>query len=461
MLAAAVPRWARTACSNSAPGPGFWQSMERLIAPRLALPGCRSCSTGAAAVARIAAAGRRDDRMSCITFPASRFFDRGRPLRAPGGVVAMIEPWFTSWSRTLPTLHHEPFDPEAQSVTERGAGPLSAANGAFPWILFERDRAAFAQRCPQWHVETVRPMMIGRPELRTIEGQRRHQVGRREMRRERERQAERGGKLRAVGARSEQPERDARSGPGTARTAWPGCTGPSRACSSRTSCGKFSAAPARSRRNARAVRWSVPGARPRPRSMRSAVERLQRAELLRDHQRRVIRQHDAARSDTDGPGAAGNIADHHGRRGAGDAGHVVMLGEPESLEPPAFGVLREVERIAEGLGRIAALIDRRQIEDGKRNHVHLRGPTDVGSWSALCEAWRGRVPAPAWAEVDHLLSWTPLGDPRCRHFWPETPTSSSPWTAGDGNCGTPASTPRTASSSRSDRPPSCRRRPIR
>ena len=85
--------------------------------------------------------------------------DAGRAVR-PGGVVAMIEPWFSKWSGIVyRRLHHEPFYPEAQSITAQGTGPLSAANGALPWILFERDRAAFAQRCPEWRVETVRPMM--------------------------------------------------------------------------------------------------------------------------------------------------------------------------------------------------------------------------------------------------------------------------------------------------------------
>ena len=78
----------------------------------------------------------------------------------PGGVVAMIEPWFTRWSGVVyRRLHHEPFFPESASASFEGAGPLSAANGALPWILFERDRAAFADHCREWQIETVRPMM--------------------------------------------------------------------------------------------------------------------------------------------------------------------------------------------------------------------------------------------------------------------------------------------------------------
>ncbi|MCY1529553.1 hypothetical protein D9M68_647050 [compost metagenome] len=55
--------------------------------------------------------------------------------------------------------------------------------------------------------------------------------------------------------------------PGTARTA---CCGffDMKSMSSITSCGNWSASDSRLRRRARAVRWSEPGARPRPRSMR-------------------------------------------------------------------------------------------------------------------------------------------------------------------------------------------------
>jgi hypothetical protein len=39
-----------------------------------------------------------------------------------------------------------------------------------------------------------------------------------------------------------------------------------------------------------------------------------------------------------------------------------MFGKPVPLVVPAFGVLREIERISEGMGGIAILIDRRQIQ---------------------------------------------------------------------------------------------------
>jgi hypothetical protein len=93
--------------------------------------------------------------------------------------------------------------------------------------------------------------------------------------------------------------------------------------------------------------------------------------LFGDHQGRVVGQHDAARSDADGPGAAGDIADHDRSRGAGDPGHVVMFGKPEPAVIPAFGVLREIERMTEGMSRIAALIDRRQVQNRKEESTEI------------------------------------------------------------------------------------------
>ncbi len=83
-----------------------------------------------------------------------------RTARA-GARVVMIEPWNSGWSRLVYSrLHHEPFEPGARDWTLRsGGGPLSAANGALPWIVFERDRDALAREFPDWTVASVTPMM--------------------------------------------------------------------------------------------------------------------------------------------------------------------------------------------------------------------------------------------------------------------------------------------------------------
>jgi len=93
--------------------------------------------------------------------PRSRsFFSEAARCVRPGGVIVMIEPWVTSWSRVVYShLHHEPFDPESPVWEFPRTGPLSGANGALPWIVFGRDRKQFEGDFPEWEVRTVRPFM--------------------------------------------------------------------------------------------------------------------------------------------------------------------------------------------------------------------------------------------------------------------------------------------------------------
>ena len=74
----------------------------------------------------------------------------------PGGVIVMIEPWVTPWSQFIYTkLHHEPFRPEAETWEFPGTGPLSGANGALPWIVFQRDRMQFRREFPEWRIQKI------------------------------------------------------------------------------------------------------------------------------------------------------------------------------------------------------------------------------------------------------------------------------------------------------------------
>ena len=78
----------------------------------------------------------------------------------PGGVIAMIEPWVTLWSRLVYSrLHNEPFQPDARDWEIRQKGPLSGANGALPWIVFKRDRVQFEQEFPEWRIRDIQPCM--------------------------------------------------------------------------------------------------------------------------------------------------------------------------------------------------------------------------------------------------------------------------------------------------------------
>jgi SAM-dependent methyltransferase len=88
------------------------------------------------------------------------FFSEAARCVRPGGVVVMIEPWVTPWSRLIYSkLHHEPFHPEAEEWGFPPSGPLSGANGALPWIIFRRDRERFDREHPEWQVKTVEPDM--------------------------------------------------------------------------------------------------------------------------------------------------------------------------------------------------------------------------------------------------------------------------------------------------------------
>ena len=89
-----------------------------------------------------------------------RFFVEATRCVRPGGVIVMHEPWVTSWSRLIyQRLHHEPFEPEAPDWTFPPSGPLSGANGALPWIIFQRDRTQFEREFPEWEILAITPTM--------------------------------------------------------------------------------------------------------------------------------------------------------------------------------------------------------------------------------------------------------------------------------------------------------------
>jgi SAM-dependent methyltransferase len=93
--------------------------------------------------------------------PSPRRFlvEATRCVRA-GGRVVMLEPWNTAWSRLIyQRLHHETFAPHASQWEFAGDGPLSDANGALPWIIFERDRNIFAKDYPEWRILSIVELM--------------------------------------------------------------------------------------------------------------------------------------------------------------------------------------------------------------------------------------------------------------------------------------------------------------
>ena len=114
----------------------------------------------------------------------------------------------------------------------------------------------------------------------------------------------------------------------------------------------------------------------------AGIERGEGAELLGHHQRGVVGQHDAAGADADGLRALRDMADEDGRRGAGDAGHVVMFGQPEAVVAERFGMAGEVERIGKRGRRGGTLGHRREVENGKRDHAKLLPGTEPRIWGA-------------------------------------------------------------------------------
>jgi SAM-dependent methyltransferase len=75
----------------------------------------------------------------------------------PGGRVLIVDQHpGVICGPILRYLHHEPFRPEA-GWTFESTGPLSGANGALCWIVFQRDRATFAQRFPGLGLERYQP----------------------------------------------------------------------------------------------------------------------------------------------------------------------------------------------------------------------------------------------------------------------------------------------------------------
>jgi SAM-dependent methyltransferase len=87
---------------------------------------------------------------------ATFFFQEAARCVKPGGRVVMFEPWNTRWSRFVYRhLHHEPFDPDCPDWDLPVGGPMSGANSALPWMVFERDRQQFESLFPGWEIERI------------------------------------------------------------------------------------------------------------------------------------------------------------------------------------------------------------------------------------------------------------------------------------------------------------------
>ena len=77
----------------------------------------------------------------------------------------------------------------------------------------------------------------------------------------------------------------------------------------------------------------------------------------------MIRQHDAAGTHADGRGAASEITDDDGGRGAGNARHVVMFGHPVARVTKRFGMLSQIQALGQGLAWCFTEDDRNEVEN--------------------------------------------------------------------------------------------------
>jgi SAM-dependent methyltransferase len=91
---------------------------------------------------------------------AEKFLAEARRTLRPGGRIIMIEPWNTGWSRLMHArFHHEPMVTEASHWAFDSSGPVSGANAALPWIVFERDRLKLERDWPDLEVTEIERMM--------------------------------------------------------------------------------------------------------------------------------------------------------------------------------------------------------------------------------------------------------------------------------------------------------------
>ncbi len=84
------------------------------------------------------------------------FLKEANRVLKKGGEIIMIEPANSFWGRFIyKTFHHEPFLPEGDWKIPP-SGPMSGANGALPWIVFERDKKLFSENFPELKIENIK-----------------------------------------------------------------------------------------------------------------------------------------------------------------------------------------------------------------------------------------------------------------------------------------------------------------
>lgn len=89
---------------------------------------------------------------------AEQFFSEAQRVLIPGGKIAIVDQhhgWLSRW--ILKYAHHEPYVPHADAWAFETTGPLSGANGALAWIIFQRDRQKFETLFPKLKIMCYEP----------------------------------------------------------------------------------------------------------------------------------------------------------------------------------------------------------------------------------------------------------------------------------------------------------------
>lgn len=87
---------------------------------------------------------------------ATKFLHEAKRILKNKGQIIMIEPANSLWARFIyKNFHNEPFNPNG-GWTIPSSGPLSGANGALPWIVFERDIKIFTDIFPEFQIVGIK-----------------------------------------------------------------------------------------------------------------------------------------------------------------------------------------------------------------------------------------------------------------------------------------------------------------
>lgn len=91
---------------------------------------------------------------------ADRFLENAQRILKTNGRMIMIEPWMTPWSHwILSKINPEPTDVNMKGWRFYSNGPLSDANAALPWIVFQRDKEDLNSKYPDLRIIHIQPMM--------------------------------------------------------------------------------------------------------------------------------------------------------------------------------------------------------------------------------------------------------------------------------------------------------------